>query len=164
MLVETAQLLQSAVISSQLLDLNSLCINSGQSVWCVLVDLTCLDYDGNLLDSCMAAISLALRRLRFPSTAVDPKTGQVVIVKPSEDPAADEEILQKLPPIAGYKPGARLVTNHLLVATSFGVSPLRTSSAVHCPSVRSSIRSLHRMLSVPVHSSCGIRGHFPWIR
>lgn len=124
-----AQLLQSAVLGSQLLDLNSLSISSGQSVWSVMVDLTCLDYDGNLLDSCMAAISLALPRLRFPHTALDPKTGAVVIVRPSGDPAADEQMLQKLPPVAGLKLGSRLQTNHLLVATSFGVS----SSAASLP-------------------------------
>jgi exosome complex component RRP43 len=49
------------------IDLKQLCIESGSKVWCVYVDVICLNYDGSLLDASVLAIRIALQNLIFPS-------------------------------------------------------------------------------------------------
>ena len=48
-------------ISAQLLPLTTLCIAPQRSVWCLYVDATCINYDGNVFDAALLAMVAALR-------------------------------------------------------------------------------------------------------
>jgi exosome complex component RRP43 len=42
-------------------DLTSLCIEPGKSVWTLYVDATCINYDGNAFDAALLAMIAALK-------------------------------------------------------------------------------------------------------
>ena len=43
-----------------MLPLDTLCIASGRAAWCLYIDATCLNYDGNAFDAALVAIMAAL--------------------------------------------------------------------------------------------------------
>lgn len=45
---------------SNILPLSTLCISCGRAVWCLYIDATCLNYDGNAFDAALVAIIAAL--------------------------------------------------------------------------------------------------------
>lgn len=47
--------------SVNVIDTRELCVEEGQLVWVLYVDLYCLDYDGNFLDAAIVALVSALR-------------------------------------------------------------------------------------------------------
>ncbi|XP_052793450.1 exosome complex component RRP43-like isoform X2 [Mya arenaria] len=51
---------------SQCMDLEELCIVPGKHVWVLYCDLVCLNYDGNLTDTCVLALLAALKNTRLP--------------------------------------------------------------------------------------------------
>ncbi|KAI5994138.1 ribosomal protein S5 domain 2-type protein [Pisolithus albus] len=53
--------LNAALVSTQLLPLTTLCIEPRRSVWCLYVDATCINYDGNAFDAALLAMVAALR-------------------------------------------------------------------------------------------------------
>ncbi|XP_077518095.1 exosome complex component RRP43-like [Amblyomma americanum] len=67
---EQAQVLSKLMLdiltSSDSLDLEKLCIEEGKLVWSLNVDLTCLDYDGNVAEACILAATAALCSLTLP--------------------------------------------------------------------------------------------------
>ncbi|KAI9595148.1 ribosomal protein S5 domain 2-type protein [Syncephalis fuscata] len=46
---------------SKVIVLEDLCIEPEQAVWVIYADLTCLNYDGNIIDACVLAVSAALK-------------------------------------------------------------------------------------------------------
>lgn len=71
-----------------MIDLTQLCIEEGKSAWNVMIDVYCVDYDGNILEVSLLSIMAALQTLRLPATLVsevdhkveiDPGTLQVEI-------------------------------------------------------------------------------------
>lgn len=61
-----SQFLKRTLLGSGALDLSSLAIKSGQSVWLLRADVVCLDFDGNVADAALLALVGALRQLRLP--------------------------------------------------------------------------------------------------
>jgi exosome complex component RRP43 len=53
---------------SNLLPLDTLCIASGRAAWCLYVDATCLNYDGNAFDAALVAIMAALGNSAYSSS------------------------------------------------------------------------------------------------
>ena len=68
-----ADFLTRAVDGSGMLDRTALCIEKGQCVWMLRVDVVCLDDAGNLWDAALVAIATALLNLRLPATRVAPR-------------------------------------------------------------------------------------------
>ena len=56
-------------------------IVSGQSAWKLLVDVYCIDHDGNVLDAALTSIMAALKTLQLPATSVN-ETDHVVSIVP----------------------------------------------------------------------------------
>ncbi|KAG6379753.1 ribosomal protein S5 domain 2-type protein [Boletus reticuloceps] len=52
--------LNDALVRSNILPLDTLCISSGRAAWCLYIDATCLNYDGNAFDAALVAIMAAL--------------------------------------------------------------------------------------------------------
>ncbi len=74
--IELARVTDRSLRESGVIDMEALCIEPGQAVWGVFVDLHVLDYDGNLFDAASIAALAAVLGARLPP--VCPKTGRVV--------------------------------------------------------------------------------------
>lgn len=53
--------LNDVIKDSKWVDLKQLCIAREKLVWTLYCDITCLDYDGGILDASVVALSAALR-------------------------------------------------------------------------------------------------------
>ncbi|KAJ1915638.1 hypothetical protein H4219_004208 [Mycoemilia scoparia] len=60
-----------------ILDLSTLSIVPGEAVWVLHADLVCLNYDGNVADAAIMAMSLALANTKLPKAELDEATGMV---------------------------------------------------------------------------------------
>ena len=103
--IELARVVDRGVRESEVIELDKLCIEPGEKVWIVFIDIHILDYDGNLFDAaslaCLAALSTAkVPAERFelgedyplplkepPISCTSVKFNNVVVI----DPALDEE-------------------------------------------------------------------------
>lgn len=65
--IEVARVIDRAIRESQVIDTKSLCIESGEKVWMISVDICPLNTDGNLIDLGSLAAALALKSATFPS-------------------------------------------------------------------------------------------------
>ncbi len=65
--IELARVVDRGIRESETIQLEKLCIEEGEKVWIVFVDLHILDYDGNLFDDCSLAALVALRNAMVPN-------------------------------------------------------------------------------------------------
>lgn len=86
--IEVARVTDRNLRESGVIDMEALCIEEGQLVWGVFVDLHILDYDGNLFDACSIAALAAVLDAVLP--AVCPKTGRKVYDEPRPLPLKPE--------------------------------------------------------------------------
>ncbi|MBN2330508.1 MAG: exosome complex protein Rrp42 [Candidatus Aenigmarchaeota archaeon] len=100
--IELARVVDRGIRESQAIDLDKLCIEPGEKVWMVFVDINILDNFGNLIDAAALASAVALSRAVFPKY----EDGAVIFT---------EKTKKKLPvaclPIActSFKVGERLL-------------------------------------------------------
>lgn len=64
--IELARVVDRGVRESQVIQLEKLCISSGEKVWLVFIDIHILDYDGNLFDAASLAALAALLTTKVP--------------------------------------------------------------------------------------------------
>jgi exosome complex component RRP42 len=64
--IELARVVDRGVRESQVIQLEKLCINPGEKVWLVFIDIHILDYDGNLFDAASLAALAALSTTKVP--------------------------------------------------------------------------------------------------
>lgn len=69
--------------SSRVVEMESLSIVKGQSAWKLMVDVYCVDHDGNVLDAALTSIMAALKTLKLPATSVN-EADNVVSIVPGE--------------------------------------------------------------------------------
>ncbi len=65
--IELARVVDRGIRESEAVDLSKLCIEEGEKVWIVFVDIHALDDDGNLLDASALAAIAALLTTRVPA-------------------------------------------------------------------------------------------------
>ncbi|KAM5180566.1 exosome complex component RRP43 [Mantella aurantiaca] len=70
-----SQFIADVVENSQIILKEDLCIEHGKLAWVLYCDLICLDYGGNLLDTCVCALVAALRNARLPFVKINEETG-----------------------------------------------------------------------------------------
>ncbi|XP_019727949.1 exosome complex component RRP43 [Hippocampus comes] len=70
-----SQFMADIIESSEMLQMEDLCIERGKLCWSLYCDLICLDYDGNLLDACALTMLAALKNTRLPKVRVNGETG-----------------------------------------------------------------------------------------
>ncbi|KAG2013003.1 hypothetical protein CC2G_009946 [Coprinopsis cinerea AmutBmut pab1-1] len=70
--------LNEALVTSNTLPLESLCIQPNKSVWTIYLDAICINYDGNAFDAALMAMVLALKNARIPKARYDETTGQTL--------------------------------------------------------------------------------------
>lgn len=65
--IEIARVVDRGIRESEYIQLDKLCIEPGEKVWIVFIDIHVLDYDGNLFDACSLAASSALQTAVIPN-------------------------------------------------------------------------------------------------
>ncbi|MBT3941054.1 exosome complex protein Rrp42 [Candidatus Woesearchaeota archaeon] len=73
--IEVSRVIDRAIRESGTIDTSKLCIEPGEKVWMVFVDVYPLNEDGNLFDAGLLGAIAALKTARMP--AFDKKTGKV---------------------------------------------------------------------------------------
>jgi len=69
--IELARVVDRGIRESKSIDLKKLCIEEGEKVWMVNVDVHVLNHSGNLIDACGIAAIAALRVAVFPEVKGD---------------------------------------------------------------------------------------------
>lgn len=64
--IEMARVVDRGIRESEVIDFKQLCIEKGEKVWTVFIDIFTLNDDGNLLDAAALAATSALRNAVFP--------------------------------------------------------------------------------------------------
>ncbi|KAL4216054.1 hypothetical protein CU097_007492 [Rhizopus azygosporus] len=77
-----SELIYQLYTKSNVFPLEKLCIEEGKAVWVLYADIVCLNYDGNVLDASLLALSIALRNLKLPKAEVTPS--MIVEADPNE--------------------------------------------------------------------------------
>ena len=73
--IEVGRLVDRAIRESKFIDFEKLCIEEGEKVWAVFIDIYSINDDGNLIDAaCMGAVA-ALKNAKLP--VYDEKEGKV---------------------------------------------------------------------------------------
>jgi len=88
--------LNDIIINSEWVDLKALCIAKEKLVWVLHCDITCLDYDGSVLDAAVMALVTALRNLTLPEISYDLETGNFNVLETRKAP----QFLKHAPPVA----------------------------------------------------------------
>ncbi|TRY90950.1 hypothetical protein DNTS_022187 [Danionella cerebrum] len=70
----SSQFIADLIQSSDLINLEDLCIENAKLCWVLYCDMMCLDYDGNLLDSCIIALLAALKNAQLPNVTLNKET------------------------------------------------------------------------------------------
>lgn len=76
--------LYDVLVGSDVLPLESLCIEPGKAVWAIYVDAMCINYDGNAFDAALVAMGAALRDARLPVAKWVKEEERVVCVRKEE--------------------------------------------------------------------------------
>ena len=69
--IELARVVDRGVRESELVEVEKLCIEPGEKVWIIFMDIHVLDYDGNLFDTASLATLAALATTTVPATRFD---------------------------------------------------------------------------------------------
>lgn len=67
------------VEKSNLINLESLCIQVDKLVWVLYCDIICLNHDGALLDACVPVLLAALKTLKLPEVKYDSTTEEITV-------------------------------------------------------------------------------------
>jgi exosome complex component RRP42 len=81
--IEVARIVDRGIRESGFIDWKKLCIKEGEKVWSVLIDIYCINDDGDVLDASAIGAVAALRLARFP--VYDKKTEKVQFGEFTED-------------------------------------------------------------------------------
>ncbi|WOL00913.1 exosome complex component RRP45A-like [Canna indica] len=100
--IELGRVIDRGLRESRAVDMESLCVVAGKSVWSIRVDLHIIDNGGNLVDAANIAALAALLTFRRPECTVGGENGQDVIIH-------DPEVMEPLP----------LIIHHLPIAVTF---------------------------------------------
>jgi len=64
--IEVARVVDRGIRESGFIDFKKLCIKKGEKVWSILIDIYCINDDGNVLDASAIGAVAALKLARFP--------------------------------------------------------------------------------------------------
>ncbi|XP_031619440.1 exosome complex component RRP43-like isoform X1 [Contarinia nasturtii] len=78
--------LNNLIKEANWIDLKNLCIAKERLVWTLYCDISCVDYDGSILDASVVAICAALRSLTLPKVQYDDETNNYTVHKIDRSP------------------------------------------------------------------------------
>ncbi|MCC7552883.1 MAG: exosome complex protein Rrp42 [Methanobacteriaceae archaeon] len=68
--IELARVVDRGIRESKMVDLEKLCVEEGNHVWMIFIDLHVLDNCGNLFDACELAVTAALNSTKLPTASI----------------------------------------------------------------------------------------------
>lgn len=74
-----SQQLLDIIKNSDCIDTEDLCIVKGKLCWCLFIDVTCLNYDGNILDASVISVMAALKNTKIPEISVSSEDGSIKV-------------------------------------------------------------------------------------
>jgi len=80
--IEIIRQLEKVFITSRAIDTTSLCISRGKYVWAINLEVSLLNYDGNLLDAVFIAALMCLKSLKVPQVRGKEDTVKILEDKP----------------------------------------------------------------------------------
>ena len=80
------QFLSRVLDSSGCVSTADLVVVPGRLVWCLYIDLVCLDHSGNLWDCAVASLVAALGTVSLPQVSLEPDTGAITVDPTSRTP------------------------------------------------------------------------------
>ncbi|XP_026466146.1 exosome complex component RRP43-like [Ctenocephalides felis] len=81
-----SQIVCNILENSEYVNLEQLCIAYDKLAWVLYCDMICLNYDGCLIDVCVAALSAALRTVQLPTVEYDVDTESTVVYEDKKKP------------------------------------------------------------------------------
>jgi len=69
--IELARVVDRGIRESELIEIDKLCVEPGEKVWIVFIDIHILDYDGNLFDAASLASLAALMTTTVPAERLE---------------------------------------------------------------------------------------------
>lgn len=82
--IEVSRVVDRGLRESGFIDWKKLCIKEGEKVWSIMIDIYCINDDGNVLDASAYGAMAALRVSKFP--VYDEKEGVIKHDEPSDKP------------------------------------------------------------------------------
>lgn len=79
---QLTQLMYDVICESKFISEDDLCVKPGKLVWSLHIDIVCLNYDGNLADSCCLAMICALKNTRLYEIIYDTELDKPVFKMP----------------------------------------------------------------------------------
>uniref|UniRef100_A0A7S0YRU4 Uncharacterized protein n=1 Tax=Polytomella parva TaxID=51329 RepID=A0A7S0YRU4_9CHLO len=150
---EIVRVVERVVKDSGALDLESLCVVSGRSVWILRIDIHVLNHDGNLIDACVLSAVAALRSFRRPDVEIRPMGGGDGSAATA---SSNDEIIIHSPEVREPHP---LTMHHLPMSITFALYEDGNVVAVD-PSVRESAAaagSCTVAMNATSHDVCAIQ-------
>lgn len=86
------RIIEKSIRKSNAIDLESLCIRTGEKVWLIKVDLNVINFDGNLIDSCCFGSIISLINFKLPNYSLEPN-GNLKIYNLDEKPPISLSVL-----------------------------------------------------------------------
>ncbi len=69
--IELARVVDRGIRETETVDLEKLCVEPGEKVWILFLDMHILDYDGNLFDACSYGVLGALTDTTVPASRIE---------------------------------------------------------------------------------------------
>ena len=88
--IELARVVDRGIRESELIEVENLCIETGEKVWIVFIDIHIIDYDGNLFDTASLASLAALMTTNVPIERMKPTLERLQTKYPSIKQYLDE--------------------------------------------------------------------------
>lgn len=95
-----SQFIADTITNSEMIDLEDLCILEGKLVWCLYIDIICLNYDGNITDASITAFLGAIQNTRLYQITIneetnnpEPSTNKEIALNIKEQPVASTFIV-----------------------------------------------------------------------
>jgi len=82
--IEVARVVDRGLRESGFIDWKKLCIEEGKKVWSIMIDIYCINDEGNVMDASSIGAVTALKMARFPE--YDEKEGKVKFGEPTDKP------------------------------------------------------------------------------
>ncbi|EGV66545.1 3'-5'-exoribonuclease [Yamadazyma tenuis] len=86
------RIIEKSIRKSNALDLEGLCIKTGEKVWLIRVDLSIINFDGNLIDSCCFGSIISLIHFKLPNYSLD-TNGNIKVYNLDEKPPISLSVL-----------------------------------------------------------------------
>ncbi|MEM0465779.1 MAG: exosome complex protein Rrp42 [Candidatus Pacearchaeota archaeon] len=136
--IEVARVVDRGIRESGFIDWKKLCIKKGEKVWSILIDIYCMNDDGNVIDASSIGAVAALKVARFP--VYDEKTEKIKFGEFTDEPLP---LTNNIPlTMTFYKIGEYIIMDP--TREEEDAADARLTFAVSCPKKEKIINALQK--------------------